>query len=229
MTSPTTINPVDNGPVPAATSRRNEGIAAAPAASAEPAERSDVRAADHPGRWLGGVIGAVLSLAAALVASRVAPEASDFSYLGLEWTQIGLLGIPIGFALGRQMLPMARSGGWGGAVAAGLALGLAAPPLGAIEILATPGLFGASGGSSSLGSLAALLLLPIAVPFSFVAVVMTVPVGVAWGLMTRLVPVAWLHALRAPEWLAAFGIRHALIVIAVWVASLAVFRPDLPW
>ena len=224
MTSPATIRSTESTNDPAATSRRIEGSAAADAASAATVPRA---AADHPGRWVGGALGAFLSLAAALVASRVEPASTDLGYLIPDWTRIGLLGIPIGFVLGRHLLPTARSDGWTVAIGAGIGLGLLSPPLGAIEVLATSGVLDAGTSTSPIGGLAMLMFLPIAVPLSFVAIVMTVPVGIAWAVLARLAPDRWLQSLRAPAWLAWLGIRHLLVLIVAEVAFMAVLRPDL--
>ena len=194
-----------------------------PAASATPAGATldwtpAVAIVDHPGRWLGGAIGAAASLLAALVAALVSSgEARDgLMSLTSDWFEIGLLGIPIGFALGRQLLPTARSGRWGSAVMTGVGLGLAAPPLGAIEILLGWGLVPTNGVGSPPG-LGILVLLPFAVPLSFAAVVMTIPVGIAWAVTVRLASPTLLERVAAPAWRAAIGIRHALFHVVVVV------------
>src|SRR5215208_5059226 len=158
---------------------QGEGILRAPASSvaAEPV--------DHPGRWVGGAFGALLSLAAAAVASVVVPGRTGDGVIGLDWSAIGLLGIPIGFVLGRELLPMARSAGWGRAIGTGMLLGWAAPPLGAVEILAGSRLLDLGNLSTSMAGPVTLVLLPVAVPISFVAVFMTIPVGIAWGVVVR--------------------------------------------
>jgi len=172
---------------------------------------------DHAGRWLGGAIGALTSLVAAFVANRLATDGSRS--LTTDWVTIGLLGIPIGFALGRQLLPTARSGGWGTALMTGVGLGLIAPPLGALEILIGWGFISPDGlgGEPGLGTL---ILLPFAIPISYAAVVMTVPVGIAWAVAARLVSPALLKRVAAPDWLARLGARHAILVaIAVIVLA----------
>jgi hypothetical protein len=175
---------------------------------------------DHPGRWIGGAVGALVSLIAAGIASRV-----DLSPGVFGWTNyaiIALLGVPIGFILGRQLLPLARSGGWGRAFAVGFLLGWLAPPMGAVEILAGAGLLEGGDTSSSLGGLAALALLPIAIPFSFLAIVITIPVGLVWGVLVRLLPDEWLASVRVPSPFDRLGVRHVLVVAVAAVGVLAV-------
>jgi hypothetical protein len=205
-----------------ASPRRLEGSAAT-----TPGDGQAAAPADHPGRWVGGAIGAVVSLAAALVASRIAPGDGSTGALSLDWTAVGLLGAPIGFALGRQLFPMARSEGWRRALSVGLLLGWVAPPLGAIEILATAGLFDSSVSPPTFQGPLALVLLPIAIPISFIAIFMTLPVGLIWSVLARLAPGEALLQLRAPGWLAWLGIRHALVLLAVELLVLTVIRPDL--
>jgi hypothetical protein len=175
-----------------------------------------VATADHPGRWVGGAIGALMSLVAAVVAVRLEGAQDGFF---LDWSQTGLLGIPIGFVLGRQLMPLARSEGWRRAVGVGMLFGWAAPPLGAIEILAGSRLLD-SNLSSTIAGPVALVLLPVAIPLSFLAIFMTIPVGLAWGLVLRLVPSAALEGLRVPAPLERFGARHA--ISAATIALLAV-------
>lgn len=102
--------------------------------------RDDVATSDWPGRWLGGLIGAVASLAAAIALYLLERPTDDFpgSIVGGPTYPIALLGIPIAFVLGRAAFPSIRRGGWGWALIAGSLIGLAAPPLGAIEILFGP-------------------------------------------------------------------------------------------
>ena len=180
---------------------------------------------DHPGRWVGGAIGALTSLGAALVAMLLGDEQRGVGYDSVD---IALLGIPIGWILGRQLFPMARSG-WRSALGAAALVAFAAPPLGAVEILsgavfqtnATIGI-----GSSTPG-LAALLLLPIAIPFSYLALIVTAPVGLAWAVLVRLVPGTVPARLRVPQPLDHLGTRHVLIlaVAAVVVGQMAQLVP----
>ena len=182
---------------------------------------------DHPGRWLGGAIGALSSLGAALVGMVILAEkqrgGGTYDPVG-----IALLGIPIGWILGRQLFPMARSG-WRSALGAALLVAVAAPPLGAIEILS--GAVFQSNASIGLGSstpgLAALLLLPIALPFSFVALVVTAPIGLVWALLVGLIPATVPARLRIPHPLDRLGTRHllALAGTAVLVAQVIQLAP----
>lgn len=175
----------------------------------------------QPGRWIGGAIGAGIALVAAIVAGEFGKDGPQV--LSLDWFVIGLLGIPIGFVLGRQLLPIARSGGWVRALLTGLALGLAAPPLGAIEIL-TVWAFAPTSGARSAPGLETMFLLPIAIPFSFVAAVMTVPAGIAWSIAVRLLGARRLEWLAAPAWLARFGARHAFTATLGTIIVVAVVR-----
>jgi hypothetical protein len=198
-----------------------EGIAASSAVhGSASAELGSDPASDHPGRWVGGAIGAASSLLAALVASRVAPDTDGIGIFSLDWTQVGLLGIPIGFVLGRQLLPTARSGGWTQAVLVGLLLGGIAPPLGAIEILTTSGWLVPDASGSAFAGVGALIFLPFALPLSYMAAVMTVPVGLAWGVAVRLIPASAMARMRAPGWLARLGVRHAFVGVVVMVVVL---------
>lgn len=190
--------------------------------TAEPDANAPAVPADHPGRWVGGLIGALSSLAAALVVNVVvdAPAILEWD----SWSAIGLLGIPIGFILGRELLPMARGAGWGRALATGMLLGWVAPPLGAVEILGGSRLLELGNLSNSIGGPVALVLLPIAIPVSFIAIFITIPVGIAWAILLRLVPDDTLVALRVARPLERFGVRHALVVItgALLLLELAV-------
>jgi hypothetical protein len=169
---------------------------------------------DQPGRWLGGAIGALTSLGAALVGMQILDEEQRGSGT-YDPVGIALLGIPIGWILGRQLFPMARSG-WRSALGAAVLVAIAAPPLGAIEILS--GAVFQTNASIGLGSstpgLAALILLPIAIPFSYVALVVTAPVGLVWAVLVRLVPPSVPARLRVPRPLERLGTGHLLGVAA---------------
>jgi hypothetical protein len=173
---------------------------------------------DVPGRWVGGAIGAFASLVAAGVAAQLDVASSGRGDLD-SWTRIGMLGIPIGFSLGRHFLPYARSAGWRQALSAGLLLGSIAPPLGAIEILGGATLL--PGVESSIGHMAPLVLLPIALPVSYFAMVMTLPVGIGWGLAVRLVPDQWFVRLRVPAPIERLGIRHVALLAIGWAVIVA--------
>lgn len=81
------------------------------------AEAPTSRPSDHPGRWIGGALGALASLALLPFALVVGaqPSAVELGSLGA----IGLLGAPVGFVLGREAFPRpgsavgARHLGWG--------------------------------------------------------------------------------------------------------------------
>lgn len=200
------------------------GIAHATSGRESPAHRAaleEFRSAadtpdDEPGRWVGGAIGALVSLLAAFVAD--AAGSHNPLVLTIDWVAIGLLGAPIGFALGRQLLPTARSGGWGKTMLTGLGVGLAAPPLGALEILLGWSLVPSGQGVTAPG-FGVVVLLPFAIPFSYAAVVLTVPVGLAWAVAVRLVPRGLLERAAAPRWLAEVGFwRAVLSTTAILVA-----------
>ena len=186
------------------------------------AHRPQADEADHPGRWLGGAIGALTSLGAAVIGMAILDEEGRRAMY--DPVGIALLGIPIGWILGRQLFPMARSG-WRSASWAGLLVAVAAPPLGAIEIL-SGAVFQTNatiGFGSSTPRLAALLLLPIAIPYSYVAILVTAPVGLVWALFARLVPTSVPARLRVPRPLDRLGTRHLLgLAAAVVVAAQAV-------
>jgi hypothetical protein len=177
--------------------------------------------ADVAGRWVGGAVGAFMSLVAAGVTALLDVESNGRAGLD-SWTRIGLLGIPIGFALGRHFLPLARSAGWRRALSAGLLLGSIAPPLGAIEILVGATLV--PGAASGIGDLSPLVLLPIALPASYFAILMTLPAGIAWGLAVRLVPDRWLARLRVRGPIERLGIRHVALVVAGGAVIVALTR-----
>ena len=179
---------------------------------------------DHPGRWVGGVIGAVASVVVAGVASIagwVMGALDDGTILS-----VGVLGMPVGFVLGRAALPSAREDGWWNAVGMGLLIAFAAPPLGAIELVLGGGALGdvsRFGGCDVPPVLAASVLLMYAIPFSFIAVVLTIPAGIVWALATFVVPDGWLRRARMPRPIAALGVRHLVILatVAVVVAGVA--------
>jgi hypothetical protein len=176
---------------------------------------------DHPGRWLGGVIGALASAIVAALAFAIGRATDEDASTVVV---VGLLGIPIGFVLGRAALPWVRSGGWSTALGVGALVGLAAPPLGAMEIVLGGGALGAVsgfGGCDVPPMLAAAIVTMYAIPFSFVAVVVTIPAALVWAIATRAVPASWLRHARMPRSIARFGVRHlamALVVVLVVVA-----------
>jgi hypothetical protein len=171
---------------------------------------------DHPGRWLGGLAGACSALVAAVLLfalERPLPEEAP-SLVGGPMAMVALLGIPIAFALGRAAFPSIRSGGWRWAIVAGVLIGLAAPPLGAFEILFGPFLLPIDPTTSDQFLLIAFL--PIALVFSYLVVWITIPVGLLTALAVRALPAGLPARLRAPEGLARFGVRHAILAAGVW-------------
>jgi hypothetical protein len=133
---------------------------------------------------------------------------------------LGLLGAPVGFVLGRQAFPEARSGGWGHGFGIGVLIGSVAPPLGLIVIalvaLILPG-------TETTDPLSGLALLVLAIPFSFIALVVTLPVGFVWSLLVGLVPPDLPARLRVPSPFDRVGVRHATLLVLV-VACLLVAR-----
>ncbi len=179
--------------------------------------------ADWPGRWLGGLIGVLSCLAAALVLFLSAGPGDDGSpaFVDLSGLTIPLLGIPIAFALGRLAYPSIRSGGWRWALVVGVLIGLAAPPLGAIEILFGPFLLPVGSGSSD--QVLMIALLPIALVFSYVAVIVTVPVGLVTALVIRALPAGLPERLRMPSPLSRLGIAHAIGALVLWGIAVQVW------
>lgn len=149
-----------------------------------------------PGRWVGGLVGMVACVVTIWVAGAIVASSDPEGWAtrnGLFTPEnlrgIALGGLPIAFLVGRALLPAARSGGWLTALGIGFVFGLIAPPLGAIEVvvLAMLPLSGSTSGfeDSVTGFL---FLLPIALVYSYVVVVLTVPAGLLWGLIVRATP-----------------------------------------
>ena len=63
-----------------------------------------------------------------------------------------------------------------------------------------------------------------AIPFSFIAVVVTVPAGLIWGVTIRLIPGGWLGAARMPTAIARFGVRHAVLILGAALAVSAIVQ-----
>lgn len=186
------------------------------------AQQEAIAIEDWPGRWLGGVVGALGSAAAAavLVAAETSRQDLASSIVGGHDAVIAALGIPIAFALGRAAFPSIRRGGWRWALVAGVLIGLAAPPLGALEILFGPLLLPIDPeGASRLGLIA---FLPIALVFSYAVVWITIPVGLLTALAIRAVPRGLPERLRAPDPLARIGVAHALLALTVWAAAVQI-------
>jgi ascorbate-specific PTS system EIIC-type component UlaA len=130
--------------------------------------------------------------AAGALAAFVDPEGwgSGNALLSPEYLKgIALGGLPIGFFGGRALLPAARSGGWMTALAVGFGFGMIAPPLGAIEVVLAamlPFSNATSGFDDNVTGF--LVLLPIALVYSYVVVILTIPAGLLWSLMVRAIP-----------------------------------------
>ena len=166
-------------------------------ADAEPLQAPAERGVDAPGRWLGGFIGGALSLAFALMAPLVGEPSDAFVDFGM-WQWVGLLGIPVGFIIGRAFLPAARSADWRHAAVVGIGLGWLAPPLGAPLAVS---FFAGDGWVCDPTRIVAvaIAILPFAVVISFIAVIVTIPIGIVWGSRrsTRS-PSEWLSLARVP-------------------------------
>ncbi|MEA2518952.1 MAG: hypothetical protein QOF49_1032 [Chloroflexota bacterium] len=191
-----------------------DSSAGAPSKAAQPPVAAAATAStqtEYPGRWVGGLIGALASLAAAPVASALSAAPTIFDWD--SWSPIALLGMPVAFALGRALLPVGRSGGWSRALSTGMLVGLIAPPLGAVEVLAGSRLLDVGNLNTSIGGPVALVLLPVAIPISFIAIFMTLPVGIVWGILVRLVPDRAFAAVRVPRPLERLGVRHAVVAV----------------
>jgi hypothetical protein len=175
-----------------------------------------VEGRDHPGRWLGGLVGAAGSLTAAIVlfATERPLVGQSASLVGGPRANIALLGIPIAFALGRTAFPSIRSGGWRWALLAGVLIGLAAPPLGALEIILGPFLLPLDPAAPDQVLIVAFL--PVAFVFSYAVVWITIPVGLMTAIAIRALPPSLPERLRAPGFVAALGLRHAWLAAAVW-------------
>jgi ascorbate-specific PTS system EIIC-type component UlaA len=157
-----------------------------------------------PGRWVGGLAGVAACVAIAIATGVVVmltdPNgwARGNGFLGQEGlVMIAVGGLPIAFLGGRALLPAARSGGWLTALAVGFTFGLIAPPLGAIEVVLVAMLpFSGSTSGFDDNVTGFLFLLPIALVYSYVVAVLTVPAGLLWALIVRAIPE---HALQSVE------------------------------
>ena len=181
--------------------------------------------ADHPGRWLGGAIGVLVSIGAAgLATAWTGYDDARSGLLSFTVAQIALLGSPIAWILGRSFFPMARSRGGLAAMRAAALVAVVAPPLGAVEILAGYGLIERAmpGFGSPSPGLSTLVLLPIAIPFSYVGLIVTAPVAMVWAVIVRLVPDDLPARLRAPRRLERIGTRYLLAVVTIAVFAIQV-------
>jgi hypothetical protein len=180
--------------------------------------------ADHPGRWVGGAIGAGLSLMVAWIGLAIDRPTDQPGVGGLFG--IGLMGVPVGFVLGRQFLPLARERGWARALTVGFGIGWLAPPIGATVVVLSPLIVPAQGAALGIGSnpSLALLIWPIALVYSYVAIVVTLPVGLAWGVAVRLVPDRVFTALRVSAPFDRLGVRHAVLALAAALIVIGLAR-----
>lgn len=107
----------------------------------------------------------------------------------------------------------------------GLAIGSVAPPLGLVVItwlgLVLPG----TGLGPSPFTSTGLLIIVLAIPYSFVALILTLPVGLLWGVLVRLVPVGLPARLRAPRPLERIGVRHLAVAAAALAVVVALTTP----
>ena len=149
-----------------------------------------------PGRWVGGLVGVAACVVTIWVAGAIVALSDPMGWAtrnGLVTPEnlrgIALGGLPIAFLVGRALLPAARSGGWLTALGIGLVFGLIAPPLGAIEVVLLA-MLPFSGSTSGFGDnvTGVLFILPIALVYSYIVVVVTVPAGLLWGVLVRAVP-----------------------------------------
>lgn len=189
------------------------GPTIAPTAATPAASALATAPADHPGRWIGGAVGTLLSLS--LIAISMLLEAEEFRRGLTTLATLGLLGAPIGFVVGRQFYPQARGRGWQDAVLVGTGLGWLAPPLGAVEIVV--GQLATAVESGSRVDSSWLVILMIAIPVSFIAVLVTMPIGIAWGLIVHAIPAALVTRLRVPAPFDRLGVRRALVLAALIV------------
>lgn len=186
----------------------------------------------HPGRWVGGAIGV---LATALVGGAIlAVDALDSGLdLGAA-AVVCLLGLPIAFVLGRHLAPIARDGGLGSAVWAGLSFGLLAPILGDVEIvmgsLLAPWITRQSGAEAFV---TAPIVLVFGLVFCWLSVPITLAVGFAWVAVMRVMPPDLATRLEVPHPIDHLGVRHAVIALGIWLVVVqlawALARPPVSW
>ncbi|HET7473948.1 MAG TPA: hypothetical protein VFJ71_12540 [Candidatus Limnocylindrales bacterium] len=187
---------------------------------------ADSTRAEHPGRWLGGMVGSLACLPPLTVGLVLNGGAFSrpmgFSALGGAIATFSALGIPIGWLLGRQLWPSLRSNGWQHAVAIGLAFGWTAPVLGAGEIC-FGGLLAPWANPPLLMGTDGWWIFPVAVPVSFLAAPLTLSVGLCWAIAGRLIPSTWASRARVPRPFDRLGSRHVLIAVLSWtvVAEIA--------
>lgn len=169
----------------------------------------------HPGRWVGGAVGALASLGVVLVGlllGGAGDEGRPFPVVG-SLAALGLAGIPIATLVGRALTPAARSGRFRQALLAGVGFGLVAPPLGAVGVLAAAmSQATMSGIPQAAGAL--VMFLPFALVYSYAAVIATIPAGLAWAIVVYAIPERALRAVAMPGPVSRLGARHALVLAA---------------
>lgn len=203
-------------------------VTAALEAPAAVADVATVVPTQHPGRWLGGLIGAVIPGLVAVVATAAGeqPALTIDGLLALEGVAgISIAGMPIGFLVGRALLPFARGGGWRRAIGTGTVAGFVAPPLGAVGVLVVAALTDSfAAASEPWVPVGYLVLTPLAIIVGYAAAVVTLPVGIAWGLLVRAVPATWLERARVPSPLDRLGARHVVLLLGATLVGVNLVR-----
>jgi len=142
-----------------------------------------------PGRWIGGLVGAGLSLLVAAIGA-LGLRGTDFGFAIQSTTQLGAFGIPVGAVLGMLFWPIGRRARGLGVLGVGLAIGVLALPLGDVIIVTTLAASAVSERTVDLAGalVSALSMSIIGLVFSVVAAPITIPVGIAWAVIVRLLP-----------------------------------------
>ena len=174
----------------------------------------DRSGSSNPGRWVGGLIGALVCLAIwfAAVAWIVDGSKSGAGIFSRSFlSMVGLGGLPIAVIGGRALLPAARSGGWLTAVAVGFGFGMIAPPLGGLEVIVFAMLPTSSSTSGFDDNVMGFLVLaPLVLMYSYVIAVLTVPAGLLWALIVRAIPDNGLDAVQAGTDAVGARLKHIL-------------------
>ena len=124
------------------------------------------------------------------------------------------LGIPVAFVIGRELSPKVYAGTMSDAVAVGLLFGIMAPPLGALEIFVGPLVVPTAIDPVTIPPYLAFLV--VALGFSYIAAVITVPVGLLWAIVVRRLPADLPARLAIPSPFDRLGIRHAISILVAW-------------
>lgn len=166
-------------------------------------------AAPFPGRWVAGAIGSLVSAAVALAAFayQILVDEPGAGLVAL----ICALGIPVAFVVGRELAPKVYAGTMSDALGVGLLFGVMAPPLGALEIFVGPLVVPTAIDPVTIPPYVAFLL--IALGFSYIAAVITVPVGLLWAIAVRRLPPDLPARLAVPSPLDRLGVRHAILIL----------------